>query len=385
MSANTDIALYIHIPFCLKKCRYCSFYSVDSGHFPLDEYVDSLVMEMMLCRQKFDTSFSASTLYIGGGTPSIMNPVHVEKIVSEAARFFGITSDAEITMEANPGTLTKEKLIGFRNSGVNRLSFGIQSFRDSMLKSLGRVHTAAQGFELFHAARSCGFANIGIDLICSLPGQTLSMWEEDLFMAATLGPEHISVYGLSIEEGTPFAEMEKRGALLLPDEDESATMYERAADILRGSGYEHYEISNFAGPGYRSRHNQVYWHRDGYLGFGSGAHSFMKEPVFGARWRNPDDLAEYLEAVNEGRLPWLDRHCPSKREAMSEKLFLGLRMLEGVDLRLFREEFGVGFEEAYPEQCSKLLTAGLIEISGGRLRLSEKSLLVSNQVFVMFV
>jgi oxygen-independent coproporphyrinogen-3 oxidase len=385
MGSNTDIALYFHIPFCLKKCLYCSFYSVDTARFSLDEYVDSLVREMVLCRRRLDIAYSVRTLYFGGGTPSMMNPFHIEMLVGEAARIFGISSDAEITMEANPGTLTREKLIGYRNSGVNRLSIGIQSFHDSMLQRLGRMHNAAQAFEAFHTARNCGFANVGIDLICCLPGQTLSMWEDDLSGAVTLGPEHISVYGLSIEEGTPFARMEKAGTLLLPDEDESAAMYERAADMLRGSGYEHYEISNFARPGYRSRHNQVYWRRDDYLGFGSGAHSFMKEPDFGIRWRNPDNLGEYLEMLKEGRLPWRDRHCSSLREAMSERLFLGLRMLDGIDLNLFREEFGSGFEEAYPEESAKLLATGLIEISGGKLRLSKKSLLVSNQVFAMFV
>ncbi|HKZ17164.1 MAG TPA: radical SAM family heme chaperone HemW [Geobacteraceae bacterium] len=385
MRSNTNISLYFHIPFCLKKCLYCSFYSVDQGYFPLDEYVDALVREMRLCREKFDIPFSARTLYIGGGTPSIMNPLHVEKIVGEAAKLFGVTSDAEITMEANPGTLTREKLIGYKRSGVNRLSLGIQSFNDSNLERLGRVHTVTQAFEAFHAARSHGFANMGIDLICSLPGQTLRMWEDDLLSAVAMGPEHMSVYGLTIEEGTPFAEMEKQGALLLPDEDESADMYECAADILCGSGYEHYEISNFARQGYRSRHNQVYWHRDTCLGFGSGAHSFMTEPGFGVRWRNPDNLGKYLEAVKESRLPWRDRHCPTLREAMSERLFLGLRLLDGVDLRLFRDEFGVDFEDAYPEECSKLLAKGFIEISGGKLRLAQKSLLISNQIFVMFV
>jgi oxygen-independent coproporphyrinogen-3 oxidase len=385
MGSNTDIALYFHIPFCAKKCLYCSFYSVDNASILLDEYVDLLVREMRMCRQRLDIRFSARTLYVGGGTPSMMNPFHVDMIVGEAARLFGITSDAEITMEANPGTLSREKLIGYRNSGVNRLSLGIQSFHDSMLQSLGRVHTAAQALEAFHAARSCGFANVGIDLICCLPGQTLRMWEDDLSRAVTLRPEHISVYGLTIEEGTSFAQMEKAGALLLPDEDESAAMHERAADILREAGYEHYEISNFARPGYRSRHNQVYWQREGYLGFGSGAHSFMKEPALGIRWRNPDNLGEYLETVKDDRLPWRDRRCSNLREAMSERLFLGLRMLDGIDLNLFRDEFGVGFEDAYHEESSKLLTRGLIEISGGKLRLSEKSLLVSNQIFAMFV
>jgi oxygen-independent coproporphyrinogen-3 oxidase len=380
-----SVSLYFHFPLCLKKCLYCSFISLESRHFPTDEYVAALVDEMRLCRENLDFPFFASTVYIGGGTPSLMDPRHVEKIIDGAAKFFGIAQDAEITIEANPGTLTKEKLTGFRSCGINRLSLGVQSLNDSVLEKLGRIHSSAQAVEAFHAARRSGYANIGLDLISSVPGQTIPMWEDDLVSAVALGPEHISVYGLSIEEGTPFKEMEKSGMLLLPDEEEAAAMFEKTSELLCGSGYEHYEISNYAAPGFRSRHNQVYWMRENYLGFGVGSHSFLKEPGFGMRWENPNDPGEFMRTIAGGTLPWREKHFPDLREAMAERLFLGLRMLDGVDLALFRSEFGISFEDAYPDECSSLFTGGFLEICGGRLRLTEKSLLVSNQIFMRFL
>ncbi len=385
MDSRAKISLYFHFPFCMRKCLYCGFVSVEDRLFLVDEYVDSLLSEMRLCREDIDIPFPVATLYFGGGTPSLMSPLQVGRVIERAAGLFDLTLDTEITIEANPGTLTAEKLAGYRGCGINRLSLGVQSFNDSMLKRLGRVHTAAQAFDAFRAARDCGLDNIGIDLISSLPGQTPAMWEEDLYSAAALGPEHFSVYGLTVEEGTPFAAMEKDGTLLLPDEEESVAMFESAARILRQSGYEHYEISNYARPGYRSRHNQVYWRRDNYLGFGCGAHSFLREPEFGMRWRNADNLEEYMRTVQNGHLPHQEKHCIGLREAMAEKFFLGLRMLDGVDLEQFRQEFGAGFEEIYSEQCSTLLDKGFLEICGGRLRIPEASLLVSNQIFMMFL
>ncbi|MBP1752110.1 MAG: coproporphyrinogen oxidase, anaerobic [Geobacteraceae bacterium] len=351
----------------------------------MDDYAASLVREMRLCRKSLDVPLSAVTMFFGGGTPSLMDPVPLQKIIDEAAALFGLCSDAEITIEANPGTLTMEKLSGYRSCGANRLSLGVQSFNDSMLEKLGRVHTAGQAYEAFRSARKIGFANMGIDLINSLPGQTLPMWEDDLLAAVDLAPEHISVYGLTIEEGTPFAAMEENGTLSLPGEEESAVMYERASRVLGMSGYEHYEISNYARTGFRSRHNQVYWRRGNYLGFGAGAHSFMNQPGFGERWHNTPDLSTYMRDCGEGRLSWLEKHGVSLREAMAERLFLGLRMLDGVDLGAFRDEFGVSFEGAYPRQSSIMLGGGLLEICGARLKLSARGLLISNQVFMDFL
>lgn len=385
MSNRTKASIYIHFPFCVKKCLYCSFISFDDRLFQVDEYVSLLLREMRLCREDMDNCFSVGTLYFGGGTPSLMDARHAGEVIEKAAGLFDLEADAEITIEANPGTLTEEKLAGYRSCGINRLSLGVQSFNDSMLKSLGRVHTAAQAVDSFRAARKRGLENIGIDLINSLPGQTAAMWEEDLHSAVGLGPEHVSVYGLTIEEGTPLAAIEKSGALSLPDEEESAAMFESAGSILRQSGYEHYEISNYARPGRRSRHNQVYWRRGNYLGFGCGAHSFLREPEFGVRWRNPDNIEEYMRSVRDGRLCREEKQHIGRREAMAEKLFLGLRMLEGVDLEQFREEFGTGFDEIYYEKCSALFESGMLEMFGGRLRIPESAMLVSNRIFEKFL
>ncbi len=385
MANRSKASVYVHIPFCLKKCLYCSFVSVDDGFSLIDEYVNVLLEEMRLYREEIAASFAIETLYFGGGTPSLLNPLQVGKVIERTAGLFDLERDAEITIEANPGTLKEEKLAGFRSCGINRLSLGVQSFKDSMLKKLGRVHTASQAVDAFRAARNCGLENIGIDLINSLPGQTPAMWEEDLLSAVSFGPEHVSVYGLTIEEGTPFAAMDNKGALRLPDEDDCATMFEDTSRVLALSGYEHYEISNYARPGRRSRHNQVYWRRGNYLGFGCGAHSFLRNPGFGMRWRNPVNIEEYMRSVRGGFWPGVEKHSIGRREAMAEKLFLGLRMSDGVDLEEFREEFGAGFEEVYSGQCSALLDGGLLEISGGRLRIPERSMIISNRIFEKFL
>ncbi|HET6420556.1 MAG TPA: radical SAM family heme chaperone HemW [Geobacteraceae bacterium] len=385
MTTRTKASIYIHFPFCVKKCLYCSFISFDDRLFQVDEYVNLLLREMRLFRGDVDDSFSVETLYFGGGTPSLMDARQAGKVIESAAGLFDLEPDAEITIEANPGTLTEDKLAGYRSCGINRLSLGVQSFDDSMLKSLGRVHSAAQAVDSFRAARERGLENIGIDLINSLPGQTKAMWEDDLHSAVALGPEHISVYGLTIEEGTPLAAIEKCGALPLPDEEESVSMFESSERILRQSGYEHYEISNYALPGRRSRHNQVYWQRGNYLGFGCGAHSFLREPEFGVRWRNPDNIEEYMRSVRDGRPCREEKQRIGRREAMAEKLFLGLRMLDGVDLEQFREEFGAGFDEIYYEKCLALFESGMLETFGGRLRIPERAMLVSNRIFEKFL
>jgi len=385
LSNYTKVSIYIHFPFCLKKCLYCSFNSIAESHFPPERYVSTLIREMGLCRANLAHRVVAHTLYFGGGTPSLMKPALVGRIVDAAADLFSLGSAAEITLEANPGALTLETLSGYRSCGINRLSLGVQSFHDELLQRLGRVHSAEQAVDAFTAARVAGFENIGVDLINSLPGQTVKMWEDDLLKTVDLQPEHISVYGLSIEEGTPFAVMEKDGSLMLPDEDDAAVMFEKSTQILCGAGFEQYEIANFAKPGSRSRHNQGYWLRNDYLGFGAGAHSFMKESGFGVRWRNPDDLEAYQQPVMNGELPWRERCCLSSKEAIQERLFLGLRMREGVDLEDFRTEFGVSVAEIYPWEYTSLLAGGGLEIQEGRLRIAEKSMVIANQIFVRFM
>jgi oxygen-independent coproporphyrinogen-3 oxidase len=309
----------------------------------------------------------------------------VGEVIDTAARLYGLDSTAEITVEANPGTLTREKLAGYRSAGVNRLSLGIQSFHDQLLERLGRVHSASESCEAFAAAREAGFANIGIDLIHSLPGETPALWHDDLRQAVGFASEHISAYALTVEEGTPFHRFEREGTLLLPEEDEAVRMLEMTISILGAAGYEHYEISNFARPGCRSRHNQVYWRRGNYLGFGAGAHSFLAGSGWGVRWHSPDTPERYLRAIREGAPAEEERTALTRAEAMAEFLFLGLRLLAGVEETRFAREFGCTIDDAFPGVVGKLCAEGLLERQTGRLRLSAAGLMVANQVFVRFL
>jgi oxygen-independent coproporphyrinogen-3 oxidase len=380
-----NVSLYIHFPFCVRKCLYCDFNSLAGSAISPTEYIAALLKEMDLRWQRLSGIPCAKTLYFGGGTPSLLEPRLVERIIEAAGRRFCLDADAEITIEANPGTVTREKLAAYCLAGVNRLSLGMQSFSDRMLSRLGRVHSAREGLDAFASARDAGFANIGIDLIHSLPGEDLATWLADLDQAILLRPEHLSAYGLTIEEGTPFHAMDMRGELALPCEETAAVMFESTSDLLRQAGYEHYEISNYALPGFSSRHNQVYWQRGSYLGFGAGAHSFLTSPFAGRRWQNPDSPESYMQSLAAGILPQEELSTVTKREAMAETLFLGLRMLEGIDSEQFCKEFGVTLQEAYPTEFPGLLADGLLELHKGRVRLSRRGLILANQVFLKFI
>jgi oxygen-independent coproporphyrinogen-3 oxidase len=260
----------------------------------------------------------------------------------------------------------------------------VQSLDDAMLAMLGRIHSADEARAAVSMARSAGFDNIGIDLMHSLPGQTLAHWEKTLADAIALGPDHVSAYGLTLEEGTSLHELHERGGFSLPDEETTALMYEAAMDLLPAAGFEQYEIANFARPGYRSGHNQVYWQRGNYLGLGAAAHSFLNSPGYGRRWHNPADIGEYCRLVSAGILPAVDDMELSRQDAMGEALFLGLRRLEGVDSEAFRSEFGVTISDAFPGAVERHLANGLLEMGGGRLWLSRRGLLLANRVFAEF-
>ncbi len=380
-----DISLYVHYPFCLRKCLYCAFNSVADSSLRSEDYVAGLLGEMELRSRAIKQDCAAVTLYFGGGTPSLLAPSLVARIVDAAGSLYALKADAEITLECNPGTVSGQLLADFRSAGINRLSIGVQSFDDRMLQRLGRVHTAREARDAFTLAREAGFVNLGLDLIHSLPGQTPDMWEKELLRACDLAPEHVSVYGLAVEEGTPFASLEKDGMLSLPEEDDAVRMFELSTEILCCRGFEHYEISNFARPGFRSRHNSGYWKRVPCLGFGAGAHSFYPEPAHGMRCATTERVGEYLAALQEGELPHREQRILDRREAMAERLFLGLRMSDGVDLQAFAAEFGVSFHEVFGEGCADIFKAGLLELRDGFLRLSRNGLLLSNQVFVRFL
>lgn len=376
--------LYIHIPFCLEKCGYCAFISGKPKAGDVENYHRLLLKEMQLVSADSESGRSLDSIYFGGGTPSLLHPQQVAGIIGQAEKLFSLSPDAEITLEANPGTVDEDRLRAFRAVGVNRLSLGVQTFDETLLRCLGRVHDAGQARRAFQDARRAGFDNIGIDLIHALPGQTLSQWQADLQEAVRLSPEHISVYGLSVEEGTPFSLRYLEDSPDIPDDDRSAEMFEAADTVLTAAGYQHYEIANYARPGYRSRHNSGYWRRDGYLGLGVGAHSFLRKG-HGFRFSNHETLEEYSAALSAGRLPRQDQHDLTREDAMAEFMFLGLRLAEGVSHESFEGEFDSTLQTVYGTDVDELIRVGLLQQQQGVLRLTRRGLLLSNQVFARFL
>ena len=378
-------AIYIHFPFCLKKCLYCDFNSSAGSGSDADQYVELLLDEMALRRRALPEEVSASTLYFGGGTPSLMSPQQVGRLVERAAALFHLESGAELTIEANPGTLSLEKLAGYRAAGVNRLSLGIQSFEDRLLARLGRVHSAKEAVFAFEAARRAGFDNLSIDLMHSLPEQTLPQWRAALDRAIELSPEHVSAYALSVEEGTPFSRLKASGALPLPDEEEAAQMFEATVELLGAAGYRQYEISNFARVGRASRHNGSYWSRQSYLGFGAGAHSFWNGDGRGRRWQNAGGLESYRRALAAGELPEEEAATLTLEDAVAESFFLGLRVLDGVDLAALESTFGKGALERQLAEAARLEARGALIREGNLLALSPQAVIVANSVFSRFL
>ena len=377
--------LYIHFPFCLKKCLYCDFNSAASSAAARQEYPELLLREMELRQQALPEPVRAATLYLGGGTPSLMDPDQVGNLIQTAARRFGLEADAEVTLEANPGTLTPERLAGYRAAGVNRLSLGIQSFEDRLLARLGRVHSKGEALSAFDAARKAGFSNISIDLMHSLPGQSPLQWRQALAQGIGLSAEHVSAYALSVEEGTPFAGLCAAGKLPLPDEEEAAAMFEATAELLESAGYRHYEISNFARPGRTSRHNGAYWSRDSYLGFGAGAHSFWNGNGLGVRWSNALDPGEYGKAILSGSIPQREREVLTLEQAVSESFFLGLRVLTGLDLTRLESLFAADALAARLAEVARLLSSGALIREGSLVRLAPEAVILANSVFSRFL
>jgi len=377
--------LYIHYPFCLKKCLYCDFNSSASSSVTPDQYVTLLLREMELRRETLPEPATAPTLYFGGGTPSLMSPALVGRLIDAVVNRFGLEPDAEVTLEANPGTVTFEKLAGYRAAGVNRLSLGIQSFEDRLLSRLGRVHSAKDALLAFDAARRAGFENISIDLMHSLPEQSLSQWREALSQGIALGAEHVSAYALSVEEGTTFAALHHTGALPLPEEEEGAQMFEATAQLLCQAGYRQYEISNFARPGFESRHNSAYWSRASYLGFGAGAHSLLNLDRLGLRWKNACDLSSYGEALGRGGIAEQEREQLTLDDAVAESFFLGLRRLDGLDLARLESCYGSDALARHLAEAASLEASGLLIREGDLIRLAPGAVIIANSVFSRFL
>lgn len=376
--------LYLHIPFCREKCHYCAFASGKLHNNEIADYHLLLLKELQLVCAAGDIGGPLDSIYFGGGTPSLMAPQAVAQVIDRVAKLCALFPGVEITLEANPGTIDPERLRAFRAAGVNRLSLGVQTFDDDLLRCLGRVHDAEQARRAFGDARQAGFDNIGLDLIHALPGQSLAQWWADLREAMLLSPEHISVYGLTVEEGTPFALRYPEDSPDLPDDDCSAEMFELADEVLPAAGYQHYEIANYAREGRRSRHNSGYWRRDGYLGLGVAAHSFLKQG-YGVRFSNHDTQEEYSGVLAAGRLPRRDRHDLTREDAMAEFMFLGLRLFEGISPLDFEQEFGFSLTAVYGRVVDELIRNGLLQNLGRAICLTQRGRLLSNQVFSRFL
>ena len=371
--------LYLHIPFCVKKCAYCDFLSFPSGQEIQRQYAKRL-MEDIDCMGKKYGDIPVDTIFIGGGTPSVPESRLIVDLMEHVNRAFQISDGAEISMEANPGTVTREKLKEYRRAGINRISFGLQSANDRELKLLGRIHTWAEFLESFALARECGFTNLNIDLMSALPGQTCESWKDTLKRVTDLEPEHISAYSLIIEEGTPFGEKygSEEGRKLLPDEDSEREMYHETKRFLRECGYERYEISNYAKPGRECRHNIGYWTGVPYLGLGLGASSYMN----GSRFAVSSDMQQYL-----GEKPgtFTDVEKLTKKDMEEEFFYVGLRMTAGVSLSEFERRFGMSAEEVYPGLMETFVEEKAAEFRGDRFVLTDYGLDVSNYIMAQFL
>lgn len=376
--------LYLHTPWCLSKCDYCAFSSQPLEPQRLEQTCHLLLREMELAASWYPHNQPLRSLYFGGGTPSLLAPEQISRLIDHSRELFGHTNSIEITLEANPGTVNLAALRSYRQAGVTRLSLGAQSFNDRMLQTLGRRHTADETRRAFQLAQQAGFSSIGLDLICGLPQQAEADWHKDLHEALLLQPDHFSVYGLTIEEGTPFATRYPDGSAELPDDDQSATMLETADQLLTAAGYEHYEIANFARPGCRSQHNCGYWQRDGYLGIGPAAHSFLKQG-YGLRWGNQSSFEVWADALQHNSPATIEQHQLSRAEALSETIFLGLRMADGISLDGFAEQFGERLEQRFAGEIEQLQQAGLISCTTDSIALTKQGMLLSNQVFVRFL
>ena len=389
-----ELGIYIHVPFCVRRCPYCGFYSNACGsgcEDEINEYFGLLKEELAFRKNEYagssysvDSKFSVDSIYFGGGTPSLADPSLIASFIQSIDEAFGISDDPEISMEANPGTLTKARLEGYRSAGVNRLSIGLQSFDDTVLKTLGRIHTAEDFVKSFDDARSAGFDNVSVDLMFGVPGQTGDVWASTLEKVVSMDPEHVSFYSLQIEEGTPFYKQYKMGDMVPVSDADDRAMYHDAIRYLGEHGYRQYEISNAAKEGFECRHNLKYWTFQDYLGIGASASSFME----GVRRTDPSD--GYKTYINEGfpeeLLP--ENHKNSFFDNCADYMITGLRLVQGVSEADFKERFGEEIWEVFPdarEELREFFDRGLVCEESGRLYITEMGMDVSNRIMECFV
>ncbi|MBT9697825.1 radical SAM family heme chaperone HemW [Eubacterium ventriosum] len=400
------LEIYIHIPFCVKKCDYCDFLSAPADLETKEKYVEALINEIKLNKNKM-SEYVVDTVFIGGGTPSLLEENQISKIMSVLRDNCNMSENPEITIECNPGTITESKLLEYKKSGINRISFGLQSANDEELKSIGRIHNYAGFLESYNLARKCGFDNINVDLMSALPGQTLKSYEETLNKVVRLEPEHISAYSLIVEENTLMYDRVKKaqikGINILPDEESERKMYYLTNNILRSNGYRKYEISNYSKPGKECKHNIGYWQRKEYLGFGIGAASLYKEN----RYNNISDINKYIEVLtnnikensinNVGNSSEVENQVNilnsivknlqqlTERDRMEEFMFLGLRMMEGVSMEKFEQYFGKPYMEVYGKVQKRMEDKRFLINDNGYVKLTEFGIDLSNYVMSEFL
>ncbi|MER1956111.1 MAG: radical SAM family heme chaperone HemW [Solibacillus sp.] len=374
--------VYIHIPFCHQICNYCDFNKVFFKNQPVDEYIEALGREMELTVKQMPEAFAnIETIFLGGGTPTSLSAVQIEKLLSLIAKHIPLSNVKEFSSEANPDELTVEKLQALYNGGVNRLSMGVQSFDQGLLEKIGRTHSNEHVYETIQNAKDVGFTNISIDLMYGLPGQTMAQWQDSLEKALALKLPHYSAYSLIVEPKTIFYIQYAKGKLILPTEDLEAEMYGVLIDTMEAHGVHQYEISNFAHEGYSSTHNKIYWDNDEYAGFGAGAHGYLQ----GVRYSNVAPIKKYIELVMEGNRPLLHEHSVTLEERLEEQMFLGLRKTDGVTHAEFEQKFGQSMASLYEEIIAKLQQEKLLEMDEQGVRLTRRGRFVGNEVFQRFL
>jgi len=374
--------IYIHIPFCERKCIYCDFYSVENLNL-IDRFTESLLKEIEIfsIEADFFNDSIFDTIYFGGGTPSLLEPAQIEKILNKLSQSFKISSNPEITLETNPGTVDRRKLLEFKNLGVNRISFGVQSFFDDDLKFLGRIHTGEDAFKCVNDSFEVGFENVSIDLIFGLPGQTVEKWLENLKFAVSLNVPHISAYNLIVERGTPLHELVSLGKVEIPEDEIQAQLYERTIDFLENAGYVHYEVSNYAFEGFECRHNLKYWQYENYIGFGPSAHSFW----INKRWWNFANLNKYINALDLGKIPVANFEILDEEKMIEEFIYLGLRS-KGINVARFKGKFGFEFVDGdIKDEIEELERAGYITIEDDFIKLTPKGFLLCDEIVLRLI
>ncbi|HUI31111.1 MAG TPA: radical SAM family heme chaperone HemW [Candidatus Acidoferrales bacterium] len=368
---SAAVGIYIHVPFCEKKCFYCDFYSVENQS-QQKAFLSSLVKEIKLSSENLSQRYEADTIFFGGGTPSLLSPAEIGSILETLHKHFDISAEAEFTVECNPGTVTEESLSGYRHLGVNRLSFGVQSFFDDELKFLSRIHDSRQAVEALMLARKCGFENINLDLIYGIPGQSIDRVATNLEKAVALNPAHISAYNLIVEPGTPLFSSVASGQVKPLDESIEAEMYQLTMSFLEENGYEHYEISNYSRPGFQCRHNLKYWNCEEYLSFGPSAHSFLNK----TRWWNVSSLGKYISELSENRLPVSAKEKLTENQLIDEFVMLQLRQGK-IDLKDLDEKFKIRLDPCFILDLKK---NGYAELSDHKILLTRSGYTVCDEI-----